>query len=100
MKRFTLGLALLVSLAFMLVPGPAAASGQRFVHQGFVHRGFVGSPCCARAFPRSHVFVRRHFVAPVVVSPFVVSPFVAVTPAPALVFVPGFWSWNGFTWVW
>jgi len=30
MKRFTLGLAFLVSLAFMLVPSPAAASGTSF----------------------------------------------------------------------
>lgn len=71
--------------------------GQRFVHHGFVHHGggVSPAPCCVRAFPHSHVFVAQPFV-----SPFVVSPFVATRPAPAFVFVPGFWSWNGFNWIW
>jgi hypothetical protein len=44
----------------------------------------------------------RPFVRPFVASPFVVFPFFAPAPVivPRPVFVPGFWSWNGLSWVW
>ena len=95
MKRIALAVALSLVIGLTLLPGAAWAQQrhqafsagccvfirpvnpffhQQFAHPGFVHRGFTQAPFG--------------------------STFIVVNPASQLVWVPGFWWWNGFQWVW
>jgi hypothetical protein len=92
-KRMGLALALSLIGVLTLLPGPTWA-GDR-------HRTSAG--CCVFIGPGHssvirHGFISRHgFIHPLVGPTFIVG---APVPQPALVWVPGFWWWNGFQWVW
>lgn len=100
MRRIGLALALSLVVGVALLPRPAWAHHRHlrvhvgccvfiapvhpFVHHKFfVHHGFI----------RPHPFVHDGFV-----HPHVGSTVVVVNPPP--VWVPGFWWWNGFQWLW
>ncbi len=99
-----LGLALSLLLVLELLPVTAWAGGSLGFPGGF-HGGFQSG--FRRGF-RSHnvvifvgsrhPFVHHHFFRPFVGSVFVPAPVVAAPPR--RVWVPGFWQWTGFRWVW
>ncbi len=107
MKRIivTLGLGFL----FVLPAGPGWADG---FHGGF-HSGGVrvfighGHPFLhdrfffSRRFFVERPFFRREIIVPRFRSTVILNaPFVAVAPFPARTWIPSFWQWNGFQWVW
>lgn len=92
--RRGLALALVLASVLTVLPHTADAWDSRFV---VVPRG-GGLVIVEHPRPFIH---HRPFVRPFVATPFAVSPFFAapvVVPRPVV--VPGFWSWNGFRWVW
>ncbi len=98
MKRIALVLALVLVVGLTFMPGAAWAwRGQ--VH-AFASPGFQ-SACCVFIGPR-HPVGHRHFFFSQGFFPPPTSRFIAVDPVPqpALVWVPGFWWWNGFQWLW
>ena len=106
MRQLALVLALSLTIVLALQPGTAGAWDRHGFHGSVV----VTSPGSVVVVPR-HSFVvvtpfprRPVLVAPqrpvFVVPPPLSSPFVAVSPAPRLVWVPGFWGWTGVQQVW
>ena len=96
MKRFGFVLGLVLVLGLTLLPQSAWAwrSGRSTIVVISPQPACCFSPFVSKPFVIHHGFIpHRHVFVPPVVSPFVV-----VTPRP--VWIPGFWSWNGFTWVW
>ena len=92
--RSGLALALVLAAALTVLPRTADAWNSRVV---VVPRGgavvIVDHP---RPFVHHRPFVRPFVASPFVASPFFAAPVVVHRP----VVVPGFWSWNGFHWVW
>lgn len=103
MKR--LNLALVLALGLTLPPAAVSAGGPHALHQGGfrlgAHAGDV-NVFISHGHPFVH-HVHPHFVHPHVIHHGLIHPhstFIVVHPAPQLVWVPGFWWWNGFQWVW
>ena len=98
MRRIGLALSLALIVSLSLTPG--AAWAWRGHVRVFVGPGFQ-SACCVFIGPR-HPFGHRPFFfsqgffLPPTSSFIVVDP----VPQPALVWVPGFWWWDGFQWAW
>lgn len=96
----TLGIVIAFAVSLTLLPGTAWAWGGHGFHSGhggpFIghgHHALHGGRCVF--IGPGHPFVAHGFGAH-----HNGSTVIAVHPAPQPVWVPGFWWWNGFQWVW
>ncbi len=93
MRRIALAFALALAVSLVLLPGAAGA------HHHHRHHGFVVG-CCVFIAPVSP-FIHHHFFHGFIdprFGPSLGDRVVVVEPQP--VWVPAFWQWTGFQWVW
>lgn len=98
MKRVG-GIVLGLVLVIGFLPGAAGAWGEKVIIINPGHHGFRAD-CCVFISPGHAFRHHRFFVEQRFFEERFASPFVVVDPTPQFIWVPSFWWWNGFQWVW